>query len=542
MAGTVALPADMKRAILLRQVGLLVGIAASVALGVYVVLWSRTPNFSLLYGSLSDQDISQVLEVLQKSSIEYRIDESSGAVLVPTAKLQDAKLKLAAEHLPQNANTGFGILQEEQKIGTSQFIEQARYQHALETELAKTIENVSSVHHARVHLALPKQSVFAREKKPPSASVMLELYSGHTLESEQVAAIANLVAAGIPQLDANHVSIVDQNGRLLTQDGESEDLLMSNKQFQYTQKVENNYRQRIEDILAPVVGPDGVKAQVTAEFDFTSSEQTSESYNPDLPSLRSEQVEEQLQRGAATEGGIPGAASNQPNTTPALAQTVAAEGNQPAPTPEEPKESSMQKRSTRNYELDKTISHTRMPIGTLRRLSVAILLDYKRIDNGNGGFDHVEHSPEEINQITTLVKDAIGYNAVRGDAVSVMNFQFARPDPIEPLPPEPFWKQSWLWDAVKQIAGGVVVLLLIFGVLKPALKNLLSKEMTMHQALLSAGQAGALPAPDGEGNRHSEQLRGISGYDTSLAAVKGVVTSDSKLAAQVVKNWVGDDK
>lgn len=449
-------------------------------------------------------------------------------------------MKLAAANLPQSANMGFGILQEEQKIGTSQFIEQARYQHALETELAKTIEKLSSVRHARVHLAIPKQSIFSRDRKSASASVMLDIFSGHSLDSEQVAAVANLVAAGIPNLQAGQVSIIDQTGRLLTEEGESEEMVMSNKQFQYAQKVESNFKKRIEDILAPIVGADGVKAQVTADIDFTSSEQTRESYNPDLPSLRSEQVEEERQSNSTPEGGIPGAMSNQPQAESGSADSVIADSGNSQSEPD--RETSMQRRSTRNYELDKTISHTRMPVGTLRRLSVAILLDYKRTDDGNGNYTYQEHSPEEINQITVLVKDAIGYNAVRGDTVSVMNTRFARPGPIEPLPEEPFWKQSWLWDGVKQVAGGVAVLLLIFGVLKPALKNLVSRELTMQQALLTTGHVSAeLPAPDTDTGKHEEQLKGISGYETSLSAVKGLVDSDSKLAAQVVKNWVSDE-
>lgn len=540
MAETALLPADIKRTILIRQVAFLIGIAASVALGVYVVLWSQTPNYSLLYGSLSDQDIAQVMEVLQKSAIEYRIDDTSGAVMVPSGKVRDARMKLAAENLPRSANIGFGILQEEQKLGTSQFIERARYQYALESELAKTIEKVSSVRHARIHLALPKQSIFSRDKKLASASVMLDLYSGHLLETSQVTAIANLVAASVPHLQANHVSIIDQLGRLLTEDGDIGELVVSNKQFQYAQRVEKIYIKKIEDILAPIVGPDGVKAQVAAEFDFTSTEQTRESFNPDLPSLRSEQIEEERQSAGTIEGGVPGSFSNQPFVEASAPEIIGAESNNTSS--EQIKEISMQRRAVRNYELDRTISHTRMPVGTLRRLSVALLLDYKRINNGSGDYSYREYSPEEINQITALVKDAVGYNALRGDTVSVMNTQFTRPDPIEPLPAEPFWKQSWLWDIVKQVLGGVVVLFLIFGVLRPAMKNLVNKEMSMQQALLAVGGvSGELPAPDGESAKHDDQIKGISSYDSSLTAVKSVVSSDSKLAAQVVKNWVGED-
>ncbi|MCZ6525127.1 MAG: flagellar basal-body MS-ring/collar protein FliF [Gammaproteobacteria bacterium] len=543
MADAIVLPAEIKRTLLFRQIAFLLGIAASVALGVYIVLWSQTPNYGLLYGSLSSQDVSQVLEVLQKAGIDYRIEESSGAVMVPSAKIYDARLKLAAENLPKSANLGFGILQEEQKIGTSQFMERARYQYALESELSRTIEKVDAVRGARVHLAMPKQSTFIRNRKSTSASVMLDLYNGHRLELGTVAAIASLVAASVPELKTKDVSIVDQNGRLMTHGSASEEIMMSDNHFQYAQRVENSYIKRIEGILAPIVGPNGVKAQVTAEFDFTSTEQTRESYNPDLPALRSEQIQEDVQSGAVAHGGIPGALSNQPPADASVPE-VAAEGTVANTQPVQ--RSSTQKRATRNYELDKTISHTRMPVGSLRRLSVAVLLDYKRIVDDKGVISYVEHSPEELRQYMALVREAIGYNAVRGDTVNVMNAEFSKPLPVEALPEEPFWKQPWLWDIVKQVLGGVAVLFLIFGVLRPTMKNMANKEINLHQAVLENLTTTGLPAPGEAGQaqlegKHNDQVKAISGYDSNLSAVRGVVQNDPRLAAHVVKNWVGED-
>lgn len=543
----VVLPADVKRTIMFRQLAFLVGVAASVALGVYVVMWSQTPNYSLLYGSLSGQDVSEVLDSLQKSGIEYRVEEGSGAVMVPSSKIHEARMKLAAEGLPKSANMGFGMLQKEQGIGTSQFIEQARYQHALENELARTIEKVSAVRTARVHLAMSKHSAFIRNRKPASASVMLDLYSGHQMEAEQVAAIANLVAASVPNLDAKHVSVVDQFGRLMTQNSSSDELIASNNQFQYTRRVEASYVKRIEDILAPIVGPEGVKAQVAADFDFTSTEQTREMYNPDLPALRSEQIEEESLRGGAARGGIPGALSNQPQPD-AIAPEVL--DNETVPAGGELADSSMQRRATRNYELDRTISHTRMPIGTMRRLSVAVLIDYKEGIDTAGKPTRVEHTPEEIEQITALVKEAIGYSVERGDSVNVMNAAFTRPEPIEPLPAEPIWKQAWVWDVAKQTVGALFVLFLVFGVLRPAIKNLVNKEITIHQkALATAGPAPEL-AYDENGNpqqlpagKSEDKTPKINGpkIDSNVESVQNVVQSDAKLAAQVVKNWVGEE-
>jgi flagellar M-ring protein FliF len=551
MAEAVLIPADIKRTILFRQLGFLVVLAASVALGVYVVLWSQTPNYSLLYGSLSDQDVSQVLDTLQKSGIEYRVEEGSGAVMVPSANVHDARMKLAAVGLPKSANAGFGMLNEEQSIGTSQFIEQARYQHALEAELAKTIEKLGTVRGARIHLAIPKQSNFVRNKKHANASVMLDLYGGHELDSDQVSAIASLVAASVPNLEAANVSIVDQRGRLMTQNDSSGEFGLSNSQFKHARRVEESYISRIEDILAPIVGQQGVKAEVTAEFDFTRTEQTREMYNPDLPALRSEQVEEESRNGSSASGGIPGALSNQPPANATLGNSPAQAGN--AAEGDSGRQSNMQRRATRNYELDKTISHTKMQMGTIRRLSVAVLLDYKRSLNEKGEVVYTEHSPEELLQITSLVRESIGYNAVRGDSVSVMNAEFARPDPVEPLPEQPIWQQSWVLDLAKQGLGGLFALFLVFGVLKPILKNLVNKEISFNQAVLASAPAAAAALPAGGAGAaaggqaqlsqagDAPQLNSPANYQSSLETVRGMVKEDPKITAQVVKGWVGEE-
>ena len=547
----VELPAEIKRGLFLRQAMFLIAIAASVALGVYVTLWSQTPNYGLLYGSLPAEDIGQVLDALQKSGIEYRVDENSGAVMVPSASVHEARIKLAAEGLPKSANAGYGVLQQEQGLGTSQFIEKARYQHALETELARSVSQISSVRTARVHLAMPKQSVFVRERKPVSASVLVDLYAGHRLSAEQVAAISNLVAASVPNLDVNNVSIVDQNGRLLTQGGSARELALTASQFQYARSVEESYMKRIEDILIPILGQDGIKAQVTADFDFTHVEQTRESYNPDLPAVRSEKMEEEMSSAAASMQGIPGALSNQPpaaGTAPEVADGTGAE------TETASNQGNMQRRTVRNYELDRTISHTRMPVGKLNRLSVAVVIDHKKQTTADGSFERVEHSPEEINRFSNLVKEAIGFNATRGDTVNIINAPFAVPEVPEPLPATPIWQEPWVWDIAKQAVGALFVLFLVFGVLKPAMKNMVNKEITVTQAALAnnAEQAAALnqlEAPAEEGvaaqgamaNQGAPQLSNGSEFDQNVDAVKQVIMENPKVAATVVKNWVGEE-
>jgi flagellar M-ring protein FliF len=538
MAEPVLISADVKRAIFIRQILFLFAIAASVAIGVYVVLWSQKPNFSLLYGSLSDQDASQVIESLQKANIEYHVDPNSGAVLVASAKVHEARMKLAAEGLPKSANSGFSILSEEQKLGTSQFMEKARYQHALENELAQSIGKLSAVKSARVHLAVPKESVFLRNRKAASASVLLDLYPGHNLEVGQVAAIANLVAASVPSLKISNVSIIDQNGRLMSQNQSSADLAITASQFQYTTQVENSYIKRIENILIPLLGPDGVKAQVTAEMDFTSSEQTRESYNPDMAALRSEQVEEDRSSSASIVAGVPGALSNQPAVDGTAPEVVAQ--NDTADNEGSSGSGSSQSRATRNYELDKTISHTRHSSGNLLRLSVAVVINYKKILDGS----RVEHTPEELEQITNLVKEAIGFNVIRGDRVNVMNSPFSLPDAVEPLPEAPIWQQAWVWDIAKQVVGGLFVLFLVFGILKPAIKNMMNKEITLHQTALAGPSGVAGQLTDDSKDESATEMKALEAapeYDKSISNVKEMVSTDPKLAAQVVRSWVGEE-
>lgn len=542
MAEAIEIPFDVKRTLFIRQIVFLFAIAGSVAVGGYVVLWSQSPNFSLLYGSLSDQDASAVIESLQKANIDYHVDQNSGAVMVATSKVHEARMKLAAEGLPKSANSGFAMLNEEQKLGTSQFIEKARYQHALENELAISITKVSAVKAARVHLALPKESVFLRNRKAASASVLLDLYPGHRLEPGQVAAIANLVASSVPSLDLTNVSVIDQYGRLMTQNQSSADLAMTASQFQYATQVENSYIKRIENILIPLLGQDGVKAQVTAELDFTSTEQTRESFNPDLPALRSEQLEEDSKSSSGLAGGVPGALSNQPSANASAPEIV---GNKNAQDDDSNSAmGSMQRRSTRNYELDKTISHTRLPTGSLLRLSVAVVIDYKKNLSDKGAVERVEHTPEELNQITNLVKETIGFNSIRGDSVNVMNAQFTLPEAVEPLPELPIWQQAWVWDIAKQVLGGLFVLFLVFGILKPAIKNMMNKEITLHQTALAgpSGVAGQLAADDSSTQtQEMKALEAAPEYDKSIHNVKEMVNTDPKLAAQVVRNWVGED-
>ncbi len=533
----------------LRQAGLLIGIAASVALGVAVVMWSQTPNYSLLYGNLSDRDVSAVMDSLQGSAIAYKVDEASGGIMVPTAKLHEARMKLAAAGLPKSSSMGFEMLQEEQGFGTSQFIEKARYQRALEGELSRSIAKVSNVRNARVHLAIPKESVFARDKKEPSASVLVDLYPGRRLEDGQVAAIAHMVSASVPNLMISGVTVVDQAGRLLTRAGGASELAISSERFDYTKRVEHSYVKRIETILQPIVGFDDVRAQVTADLDFTSTEQTSETFNPDLPAIRSEQLTEEQRSGGSNPAGVPGALTNQPPGNATVPEVATADGATDQNTAKEQQQ--IRKKETRNYELDKTISHTQKAVGSLEKLSVAVVLNNPSTTDDKGVVTQVQYTPEEIDGFTKLVKDAVGFNVARGDTVSVIARNFYVAPPAEPLPELAIWQQPWVWDVGKQALGAIFVLYLLFGVLRPTMKKMMEKPEFDPSNASNYVMIGADGQPIREVQDNSVEDTAISvplselgkgsSYETSLASVRDYVQGEPKMAAQVVKNWVGDN-
>ena len=526
-----------------KQLGLMIGLAASVAAGVGIVLWSQTPSYSLLYANLSARDATEVVEVLRKADLPFRLDETTGALLVPSGKVHDARLKLAAEGLPRSTELGFEILEKDQGFGTSQFIERARYQRALEVELARSISKLNSVQSARVHLAIPKQSVFVRNRKKPSASVLLHLYAGRTLEEEQVAAVSHLVAASVPNLEPTGVKVVDQTGRMLSEPDQSDDAVLTGKQFDYTRRLEASYIKRIEDILAPIVGHDGVKAQVAAEVDFTRTEQTQESFEPDPKALRSEQI--MVEPGSSTAAmGIPGALSNQPPVEGQAPEELP-EGQAPGAQVGAPAASqSTRRKATRNFELDRTVSHTIKPAAQIQRLSVAVVVDDHRLAAKGGGVVRKSLTPEELDRITGLVKEAVGYSAERGDSVNVINVPFTEPLPAEPLPEPPIWEQAWLWDLLKQALGIAAVLVLVFAVLRPAMRRLTNHELTARRLTVSGGAAGDLA-----GDRF--RLTGVQGglpqlppgmgANEQATTVRSMVTEDPKRVAQVVRNWMSDD-
>ncbi|GMQ88293.1 MAG: flagellar basal-body MS-ring/collar protein FliF [Gammaproteobacteria bacterium] len=538
----------------LRQIGLMIGLAASVALGVAVVLWSQQPAYTLLYANLGSKDAGQVIDALQKSGIGFKVDETTGAVMVESGKVQSARMQLAKDGLPEGNAMGFEMLQKDQGFGTSQFIETARYQRALEGELSRTIATLRNVETARVHLAIPKRSVFLRERSDPSASILVKLYSGRSLEEGQVAAIVHLVSSSVPHLKPASITVVDQRGNLLSSAGSDDGMAPASSQFSYNRKLELTYAERIRQLLEPIIGAGRVRASINADLDFTVTERTQETYNPDNPQqrlLRSEQLSEDSTTAGAGASGVPGALSNQPPEDAELQQpggTVTAQDDGTQSTTSNAVPVNNSKSSIRNYELDKTISHTRLASGTIRRLSVAVVIDDKQELDDNDELVSKPWSDEELNRFTSLVKDAVGFNPQRGDTVNIINSAFIQQPEAEALPEPSLLEQPWVWDIAKQAVGALGLLIVVFGVLKPVMRSLAEKGARSMQAGAMVPAAGAAGEAGGMGEDQLSltgappQLEAPRmGYEQQLDAAKSVVNEDPKRVAQVVRNWVGED-
>src|SRR3569832_725579 len=517
-----------------RQIGVLVGLAASIARAGGVIMWSQEPGYQMIYSGLADQDSLEITKALDQACIPHKMS-GSGTIMVPGNQVHDARLRLAGQGLPKGNATGFELLDKEQGLGVSQFMENARYQRALEGELAKTIGSISGVQSARVHLAIPKQTSFIRDRdrKMPSASVMLTLYAGRQLESGQVASIVNLVGSSVPGLSPDRVTVVDQAGRLLSSPGSANDLRLTATQFEYRKQLEDYYIKRIEEILTPILGHDGVRAQVSADMDISVVEQTQESYNPDLPAIRSEQTFEDQSNGANA-AGVPGALASQP-PVPGAPAANARNNQDKSATPQ-----NSVKRVTRNYELDKTISHTQFPTGNVKRLSIAVVVDDHQETDADGNVTRKPRSEEEITRLSALAKEAIGFNAQRGDSLNVINASFTEQPKLE-APPEPsLLEKPWLWDVGKQVLAGIAVLVLIFAVLKPLFKNLVEKAPPPRM-VMGEVEAQVMEQQRLMGGGQNPQLPRANYYEQNVNTAQNLATQDPKRVAQVVKNWVASD-
>ncbi|HMM66629.1 MAG TPA: flagellar basal-body MS-ring/collar protein FliF [Dokdonella sp.] len=529
-----------------RQVLLLVGIAAAVAIGVAIVLWSRAPNFALLYGNLDERDAAQVVQALQAANIQYELGAGGTSIFVSASDISATRLRLASQGLPHSGSGGStaGGGSDAAPFGMSELAERTRYQQQLENDLSSTIASLQSIKAARVHLAMPKSSAFIRDRGRASASVMVSIYPGRALDNAQVGAIVHLVAASVPDLDPAQVSVVDQKGALLTVADPGSAEAINDTRFRLVRQIETAYAGRIEELLSPLVGAGRVRAQVVAQLDFTETEKTSEIFDPEKTPVRSEQTSSE-RRVDAKASGVPGALSNQPPTAPAQANAAANAG----PAPEDSEVSSS---ATRNFEIGRTISHTREPVGNLRRLSVAVALDNKSVIDAEGKVSSVPLSAEEITRMTDLVRNAVGFDASRGDTVSVVNAPFQNDPLVEPVD-MPLWEQPMLRELFKQGLGVVLVLLLVFTVLRPLFRNLVPPQ-NRRSVDVNAGAPGASGGLDVAADSFSLSGRAAGGIPGTLAPsnvaldteqkillAKRVAGQDPKQVAQIVKSWVTAD-
>jgi flagellar M-ring protein FliF len=531
---------------LLRQIGLMVGLAASVALGLAVVLWAQEPNYQPVVGDLSSYNPQDVTSILESNGIEYKMDPRTGALLVPSDQVYSARLKLAAEGVTDRKTMGYELLDQERGLGTSQFMETISYRRGLEGELARTIASMRGVRNARVHLAIPERSVFVRDAREPSASVFLEVFAGGRPEQEQISAIVNLVAGSIPMMNKEGVTVVDQNGNLLTGKEGKGDADRMGDQYDYTSRVEERLTRSVASLISPIVGDGRYRAEVSADLDFSSVEQAEELFNPEQQAVRSER-ELTEQRATGTPGGIPGALANQPPADATVPEQAAGGQGQGEGAAAQPV--NVRRESTRNYEMDRTVSYVRQELGRIKRITVALAVDDMRVvDPQTGEVSYQPWPEQELQRLSMLVRDAVGYSAARGDSVTVMNTAFAPEETVEFEAPG-FWEQPWFWDLMKQVLAGLVILVLVLGLLRPTLKSLSGGGQRERGMDSGDGRYGGLDQIEGgdelrQAMSSQDELLlpgATDSYDRQLNALKGLISEDPARVAQVMRQWVNVD-
>ncbi len=522
---------------------LVAGAAAVIAVMAVFWLWSQQPDYRVLFSNYSDKDGGSIVAALEKMNVPYKFSDSGTAILVPAAQVHQARLKLASDGLPKGGNIGFEIL-ENQKFGVSQFVEQVNFQRALEGELERSIQSIGAVEVARIHLAIPKASVFVRDQQKPTASVLLNLRAGRSLDVQQVGAVVHLVASSVPDLPAANVTVVDQNGNLLSDT--SKKMGANNldpTQIKYIDDIQQSIVKRVESIITPIVGAKNVRAEASAEIDFSNVEQAAETYKPnqkpDDITIRSLQSNESNTSSGGAATGVPGALSNQPPAA-ATAPIVAppAVGATPAATAAaEPVNS--QKNMTTNYEVDKTVRYVQQGMGGIKRLNVAVVVNNMPVIDKKGKTTYRPLTAAEKTQINDLAQQAMGFSKERGDSLTVVNSSFAG-EPVEILPDVPLWKNpeviEYGKDALRFIVG-IVVLLMVY---KKALSPVLRKLMAGTPKLLKAPEddEDAVVSLSGE----QAKLPKNSSYEQSLEAAKQLAKDNPRMVASVVANWTSGNE
>ncbi|MDX2218593.1 MAG: flagellar basal-body MS-ring/collar protein FliF [Burkholderiales bacterium] len=516
-----------------QRVGLLVAVAAGIAALAVAFLWAREPEYRVLFSNITDKDGGAIVAQLEQQKVPYKYSEGGGAILVPADKVHDLRLKLASQGLPKGGSVGFELM-ENQKFGVTQFQEQVNYQRAMEGELARSIQTVAGVQAARVHLAIPRQTAFLREQDKPRASVLVTLAAGRTLDRAQVAGIAHLVSSSVPELALKNVSVVDQNGNLLSNpaDGQAANRL-SAEQLSYVREIEAATIKRIEDILEPILGKDNVRAQVTADVDFTLSESTAETYKPNQDptqaTVRSSRTSDNGAGGAAPATGVPGAASNQAGV-PAPAATASTASN-----------ANIRRDATVNYEVDKTVKVTRATPGTVKRLSAAVVVNHRKVTaNGKTTFEPL--SADDVTQLNALVKEAMGFQQPRGDSLNLVNTAFTVVEPVT-MPEVPLWKQpeniALAKEGGKFLLLGMLALFVFFSILRPALRQITAPPV---QTLANPSLEIPVEGENLATNAASGPQGGLLAVNNGVLEVRQIAKSDPKIVANVVKTWVAGNE
>ncbi|MES1928615.1 flagellar MS-ring protein [Salinisphaera dokdonensis CL-ES53] len=543
------------------RIPLIVGIAAAITLLVGMALWSVGPSYGVLFSNLSDRDGGEIIAELEQMQVPYKFAANGQTILVPTDMIDRTRLSLAGEGLPNGGGVGFELM-DNQSFGISQFAEHVNYKRALEGELARSIETIAAVGSARVHLAIPESSVFVREREKPTASIVLDLYRGRALGDGQVTAIVNLVASSVTNLPTESVTVVDASGKLLS-DNNTKAQASTDTQLAYVTRVEDSYRQSIQSILSPVVGSDNIRAQVVADVDFSTGEQTQEIYtpngDPDNAAIRSEQSNSTRNNGGAMIGGVPGALSNQPS--PDMASPINSPQQQGGGAGEsnlnmngraglafggnDPKGSSVTS-STVNYELNRTIRHTRDQAGRLQRLSAAVVIGYPMQPNAEGELQPMPLSQERMDQIKSLVREAIGFSAARGDSLEVINMPFnAKPDVVT-QPSAPWWQDRQLLAMAQNALKYLLLAIVAWFVWRKFIKPMLAQIPNMAPVRLADARngdiAGDLGVDDPQGQDLSANLNAgrtlRRQQDALLTTTRDAAKNDPRLVAAIVKSWM----
>lgn len=543
----------------LRQVTLIMALAICLVIAIFVIMWANQAEYRLI-AKLPTQQLITTMDYLDANKVDYIQENNS--ISVPADDYQDVKLLLAREGLTNEKVEGNEIIMEDMGFGVSQRLESERLKHSREQQLARTIEELQSITRAKVLLAIPKDNIFAKRVKSPSATVVLTLQKGRQLPEEKVDAVVDIVASAVQGLTPNKVTVTDQNGRLLNSGSQSSLSSRSRKEFEIEQKRESEYMNKIDSILIPVVGLGNYTAQVDVTMDFTNTEETQRRYNSDLPALRSEMKVEDKTIGGML-GGIPGALSNQPPLDSDIPENAVGGDNKRSM----PSRNHLE--STKNYELDEAISHTKQQTGVIRRVSVSVALDYLSTiapaaptpegadadATAASTVSYVPRSEAEIANIRRLLQGSVGFDLQRGDVLEVLTLPFTREAVIADVA-VPIYEQPWFLKVLKLVLGAIVIIVLIMAVVRPMLKRLIypdqtpddygDKSLDSHidlgdetmDMLTTEFDAGAIGfAADG-----SLQLPDLHRDEDVLKAVRALVANEPELSSQVVKSWLNEDE